>query len=180
MVAELLGSNPTFDGVLLEAIRRAGGRPVAVLLDETHTIAEWPSAAQRALNVVLRDSGQIGVVVVSSERLGLKGRERGDHPLSFVGYPLQLPPIDIDSWCSGLRERFSQLEIEADRESLMRLVTEAQRHPYCTMRLAAESARLAEYERVLTSSASASLSDTIIAAALITVCEDPVWQQVVR
>ncbi|MDQ6803578.1 MAG: hypothetical protein M3065_01135 [Actinomycetota bacterium] len=59
------------------------------------------------------------------------------------------------------------------------MVPAAHHHPYCTMRLAAESALQAEQERQIRSDARAVIDELAIAAALVVVRGDPVWKAVI-
>lgn len=176
LAADLLGSSRTIDSVIREAALRNDGRDCAILLDEAHVIAAWPEDIQQALNAALRDSGELGLIIASSERRAIELLLDDGRALYSAGYSMRLPEIDTTTWSKGLNERFRELGFEVLPEALDQLVDAARHHPYCTMRLAAESALQAEQERKLTRNRRAVIDDLAINAALVIVREDPVWK----
>jgi hypothetical protein len=179
MTAELLGASRRIDSVITRAAARRNGRICAILLDEAHVIAEWPDDVQQALNVALRDSGPVGVIVASSERRAVERLLDDGQALHMAGYPMGLPEIDTRTWTEGLEARFAALGAEVRPASLEAMVAAAHHHPYCTMRLAAESALQAEQERQIKNDARVVIDELAIAAALVVVRADPVWKAVI-
>jgi hypothetical protein len=165
--------------VISRAAKQAGDRDCAIVLDEAHVIAEWPADAQETLNVALRDSGSLGVIVASSERRAMELLLQDGQPLYSAGYSMSLPEIDTATWEAGLEERFAELGATVDPNALRELVRLAHHHPYCTMRLAAESALQAEQERSIKSDKQPVIDELSIQAALVVVRDDPVWKKVI-
>lgn len=105
----------------------------------------------------------------------LEGLVGSGGALQYAGYRFELPPIAPDDWRPGLRERFSLLGLSISAERLDRLISLAGAHPYRTMRLAQETARVA---RALPSTASpAPVGEGDLEAALLAVRTDPAWGQ---
>lgn len=179
LTAELLGPSRQINGVIGRAAAREDGRACAVLLDEAHVIADWPEDVQQALNAALRDSGALGVIVASSERRAIERLLEDGQALHMAGYPMALPEIDAATWADGLSERFGQLGAEVDPYALTALVAAAQHHPYCTMRLAAETALQAEQERSIRGVETPIIDDLAMNAALVIVRADPVWKAII-
>lgn len=179
MTAELLGPSRRIDSVIAQAAARGGDRACAILLDEVHVIGEWPEDVQQALNVALRDSGPVGVVVTSSERRAVQRLLDDGQALHMAGYPMGLPEIDASTWADGLAARFAALGADVQTAALEEMVAAAQHHPYCTMRLAAESALQAEQERRIKGDERPVIDELAIAAALVVVRDDPVWKAVI-
>ena len=179
LTAELLGPSRQIDSVIRQAAARGDGRACAVLLDEAHVIADWPEDVQEAVNAALRDSGALGVIVASSERRAIERLLDDGQALHMAGYPMALPEIDTVTWAAGLTERFGQLGAEVDPDALDALIAAAQHHPYCTMRLAAETALQAEQARSIRHVERPIIDELAMNAALVIVRDDPVWKAVI-
>ncbi|MGA2928093.1 MAG: hypothetical protein ABSG43_19275 [Solirubrobacteraceae bacterium] len=67
--------------------------------------------------------------------------ERG--PLNVVGGRIILPEITPADWLGALRDGFARLEVEITETTLQTLIELTRGHPYLTMRLARDSARIA-------------------------------------
>jgi hypothetical protein len=172
----LLGDARGFPAVFAHAIDHlpADGHG-AVLLDEAHVIAQWPKPLQDALCLLLRANSRLGVVIASSETRALNELVGPGGALQYAGYRFPLPAIDPGDWRTGLRERFVLLGLSAQDELLDRLIELAGAHPYRTMRLAQETARVA---RSLPSTAApAPVGNGDLEAALLTVRSDPAWTE---
>ncbi|HEY5709383.1 MAG TPA: hypothetical protein VIS51_08300 [Solirubrobacterales bacterium] len=180
LAAELLGPDRTIDSVIRKAARRNDGNGCAILLDEAHVIAKWPEDVQQAFNAALRDSGSLGMVIASSERRATELLLDDGQPLYSAGYPMPLPEIDAASWVDGLTERFEELGMEVERPALEELVAFSNHHPYCTMRLAAETALQAEQARRMKGDQRGTIDSLAIQAALVVVREDGVWKTVIE
>lgn len=151
------------------AARVQHGGVTAVLLDEAHALAAWPEPARMALGAALKDNDALGVVVASSERRALERLTSEDGPLRYVGARFALPPIPSEDWRSGLRGRFVELGIPIADDALDLLLEQSRGHPYCTMLLAHESARV--------SAGMQETSAAAVAAALVSVQRDEAWQE---
>ncbi len=185
-VGELLGSDAASDlaaaGAVLEpAIETAedlsgllaavvGARPTAVLLDEAHALVDWPAGLLSSLNAVLRAELRVGVVIASSDTDALKRLTERGGALHLVGSRVSLPPITTGRWLGALRDAFAQLEIEITETTLQKLIELTNGHPYLTMRLARDSARIASDIPAPWRASGAELE-----AALYELRRDPVW-----
>lgn len=177
---ELLGSDRTIDQVLKRAGARRDEKTCAILLDEAHVIADWPDEVQEALNAALRDCGSLGVVIASSERRAVELLLEDGGPLYSAGYTIKLPEIDTVSWVDGLSERFETLGMEVDSPAVLEELADLSLgHPYCTMRLAAETALQAEHARRMKKDDHGVVDRLAVRAALVIVAEDSVWKTVV-
>jgi hypothetical protein len=174
LASALLGEARGLPAVLAHAIDHLpqGGHG-AVLLDEAHVIAQWPPALQEALCLVLRANSRLGVVIASSETRALEGLVGPGGPLQYAGYRFVLPPIAPDDWRAGLRERFALLDLAVGGDLLDRIIEEAGAHPYRTMRLAQETARVAR--SIASTATPAPVGDGDLEAALLAVRADPAW-----
>jgi hypothetical protein len=179
LTAELLGPRRRIDTVIAQAAARAGERSCAILLDEAHVVGSWPADVQQALNAALRDSARLGIIVASSERHALERLLDEDQTLYLAGYPMRLPEIDASTWLDGLRPRFQMLGADLASDVLRILIEQAHGHPYCTMRLCAESALQAEHARRLKGDGRPVVDELAVAAALSVVHDDPVWKAVI-
>ncbi|HTD57909.1 MAG TPA: hypothetical protein VK672_03350, partial [Solirubrobacteraceae bacterium] len=180
VTAELLGVSRRIDSVFVQAAARAANRACAILLDEAHVISEWPEEVQEALNVTLRDCGSLGVIVSSSERRAVERLLDEGQALHMAGYTLGLPEIDALTWAEGLAARFATLGADVEPVTLHEMVAAARHHPYCTMRLAAESALQAEQERRIKGDERPVIDELALAAALVVVRDDPVWKTAIE
>ena len=180
LAAEFLGSNQRLDDVIRRAADRGADRPCAIFMDEAHVIVDWSADVRESINVTLRDSGHLGVIIASSERRAVEQLLDDGQPLYSTGYVMQLPEIDGSTWASGLEKRFIELGVDVERPTLETLVEHAKHHPYCTMRLASESALQAEYQRKILGETRASITDVVIQAALVVVRNDSVWKSVIE
>jgi len=142
--------------------------PAAVLIDEAHHAAGWEPQFQSDLRNFLRDDQRIGVVVSSSERHALEELTQPDGPLEYVGQRFLLPPIAREDWQSELPKRFSAVGAPIEAGGLERLLNESRGHPFCTMWLARESARLGLVV--------GRVDDAIVEAALHIVERDEQWE----
>ncbi len=183
---ELLGSEAAVDlavaGRLAEAavepaedlarlIGHAGGdRPTAILLDEAHTMVDWPAIVLSSLNAVLRGKLGLGVVIASSDTDALERLTERGGPLHLVGSRIILPEITPADWLGALRDGFARLEIEITETTLQTLIELTRGHPYLTMRLARDSARIASEDPRPWAASGAELE-----AALYELRRDPVW-----
>lgn len=120
------------------SIPGAGG----ALIDEAHHLADWPSRDQESLREFLRNDLALGIVVASSEASALELLTDPGQALEFVGLRLRLPRIADEDWRAALRPRFAACGAPISEDALGYLLDESQRHPYCTMLLARESARI--------------------------------------
>ncbi len=145
------------------AIPGAGG----VLIDEAHHVAEWNPEDQGGLREFLRHDRKLGVVVASSEASALDGLIGPGQPFEYVGIRLPLPRIRDEDWRGALRPRFEAFDAPITDDALTLLLDESQRHPYCTMLLARESARIG---RTL-----GETGDAAVAAALEVAERDEAW-----
>lgn len=150
------------------------GRHGAVLLDEAHAIANWPKPLQEALSGQLRANTRLGIVIASSETRALAQLFGPRGVLQFAGHRLEVPPITVEDWCSGLRERFVQLGLDPPRDLLARLVDLSGGHPYRTMRLALETAIVAG--SLPSAAGRVPVGDGDLDAALLAVRSDPSWE----
>lgn len=142
----------------------------AVLLDEAHAIVQWPTPLQRALNATLRGELPLGVVIASSDSEALQKLTQRDGPLHLVGSRVSLPIITAGHWIGALRDRFAELEIEITETTIAHLIEFTDGHPYLTMRLARDSARIASEQAKPWKVGGAELE-----AALYELRRDPVW-----
>ena len=142
--------------------------PAAVHIDEAHNVAGWEARFQSDLRNFLRDDLRIGVVVSSSERHALEELTQPDGPLEYVGQRFLLPPIAREDWEAELPKRFSAVEAPIEPAGLQRLLDESRGHPFCTMWLARESARLGQVV--------GRVDDATVEAALHTVERDEQWE----
>lgn len=166
----LLGDGIASPAVVIErAAARVEDRATAVLLDEAHALAKWPEPIRVALGSVLKDNKAAGVVLASSERSALERLTSPDGPLRYVGTRFDLPPIADEDWRAGLRERFAELDVPVASDALDLLLEQSEGHPYCTMLLARESARLG--------GGPGEVSVAVVQAALLTVRRDEAWQE---
>lgn len=172
VVEELLsGEARTSPALVLEraAARVKGGGLTAVLLDEAHVLVDWPESTRVALGSVLKDNNALGVVVASSERRALEQLTAADGPLRYVGTRFELPSIAQEDWLAGLRERFKALGVPITADALDFLLEQSRGHPYCTMLLAHEAARV--------STGMEETNTAAVSAALVTVRRDEAWQE---
>lgn len=114
----------------------------AVLLDEAHAMLDWPPALRQSLNAVLRDRPRLGVVITSSDIESLRRLTERGGPLHLVGSRITLPAITPSQWQPALLSRFHRLEIDIPAATLADLIASTDGHPYLTMRLARDCARL--------------------------------------
>ena len=159
------GSGPA--AVLERAAQAAEGQPVAVVIDEAHHLASWPDPDQQALREFLRNDTAVGVIASSSERSALETLTGEGRPLQYVGQRFHLPAIDRGDWEHDLPPRFEEVGVPITREALTLLLDEARMHPYCTMLLAREAARVGQSVGQVT--------DVIVQAALLMAAEDEAW-----
>jgi hypothetical protein len=160
------GSGPAT--VLERAAEAAQGQPVAVVIDEAHHLASWPDAEQQALREFLRNDAVVGVIVSSSETSALEALTGEDGPLRYVGQRFPLPRIDRGDWEHELPPRFEAAGVPITSDALTLLLDEARLHPYCTMLLAREAARVGQSVGQVT--------DVIVQAALLMAAEDEAWE----
>ena len=80
-----------------------------------------------------------------------------------------MPPIPGEDWRSGLRGRSIELGIPITDDALDLLLEQSRGHPYCTMLLAHESARV--------SAGMQETSAAAVAAALVSVQRDEALQE---
>jgi hypothetical protein len=120
------------------SIPGAGG----VLIDEAHHLTHWNPDDQVRLREFLRHDLKLGVVVASSEASALTELTGPGQPFEYVGISLSLPRIRDEDWRAALRPRFDAFNAPIAEEALTMLLDESQQHPYCTMLLARESARI--------------------------------------
>jgi hypothetical protein len=150
------------------------GQHGAILLDdEAHVIAQWPKELQDALCLLLRTNSRLGVIISSSEQHALEALVGAGGALQYAGYRFPLPPITPSDWQSGLRERFALLGLEITSRLLDELIGLADAHPYRTMRLAQETARVAR--NLPSTSTPAPVGEGDLQAALLAVRSDPAW-----
>ena len=145
------------------SIPGAGG----VLLDEAHHLAQWAPADQMRLREFLRHDLKLGVVVASSEASALAALTGPSQPFEYVGISLPLPRIRDEDWRAALRPRFDAFNAPITDEALTMLLDESQLHPYCTMLLARESARIG--------ATLGATGDAAIVAALDVAERDEAW-----
>jgi hypothetical protein len=157
---------------LLAGVGRSD-RTVAILLDEAHALAEWPSNIQQSLNAVLRENRDVGVVIASSERRALERLTARGGPLHLAGSRFHLEDITGDKWIPALKGRFEQLSTTLSYEDAETIVHETAGQPYLTMRLARDSARLAASQFAVPSH----VESALIMQALYELKRDPVWEE---
>lgn len=145
------------------SIPGAGG----VLIDEAHHLVEWDPDDQTRLREFLRNDRKLGVVVASSEASALDALTGPGQPLECVGIRLALPRIRDEDWRAALRPRFEAFSAPITDGALSLLLDESARHPYCTMLLARESARIGR--------ALGETSDAAVLAALEVAERDEAW-----
>ena len=162
---EVGGAGPA--AVLERAAQAAQGQPVGVVIDEAHHLAGWPEEDQQAIRAFLREDTAVGVIVSSSERSALEALADEDGPLRYVGQRFRLPPIDRGDWEHALPLRFEEAGLPISGDALALLLDEARMHPYCTMLLAREAARVGL--------SVGEVSDVAVQAALLTAAEDEAW-----
>ncbi len=133
------------------SIPGAGG----VLIDEAHNVARWDEQDQTRLREFLRHDRKLGVIVASSEASALEELTGPERTFEYVGTRLPLPQIRDEDWQAALRPRFERFGAPITDDALRMLLEESKRHPYCTMLLARESARVG-----------ATLGETGVAAVL--------------
>jgi hypothetical protein len=167
ILAELADVQTGPGGVLSRVAEAVGESGCGVLIDEAHHLASWPEAEQLELREFLRADTRIGVIVASSEASALASLTNERGPLRYVGQRFPLPPIDRGDWEHALRQRFAHAEVPITEGALALLLAESRGHPYCTMLLARESARIAQ--------PLGEVSDVIVQAALLVVVEDEAW-----
>ena len=159
------GSGPA--AVLERAAQAAQGQPVAVVIDEAHHLASWPQPERQSLREFLRNDTAVGVIVSSSEKSALEKLTGEDGPLRYVGQRFPLPAIDRGDWEAALPPRFEEAGVPISRDALALLLDEARMHPYCTMLLAREAARIGQ--------SVGQVSGVIVQAALLMAAEDEAW-----
>ena len=115
----------------------------AILLDEAHAMLDWPPSTLTALNAVLRKQVSAGVIIASSDTEALERLTGRGGPLYLVGSRVGLPAIQLAEWIAALSERFAALDVEVSLATLEALVDITGAHPYLTMRLARDTARIA-------------------------------------
>jgi hypothetical protein len=98
VVAGLLGEQPLIGSVLERRSEAIAGQNAAILIDEAHLIADWPTDRQTSLREFLRNDARIGVIVSSSLASALERLTEEDGPLRYVGQRLPIPPIDRGDW----------------------------------------------------------------------------------
>jgi hypothetical protein len=167
ILAELAAGGAGPATVLARAAEAADGHPVVALIDEAHHLGSWPPGEQQALREFLRNDTRVGVIVSSSEASALNALTGQDGPLRYVGQRVRLPPIDRGDWEHELPLRFGAADVPITPDALALLLDEARSHPYCTMLLAREVARLGQ--------AIGEVTDVIVQAALLTAAEDEAW-----
>ena len=156
-------------GKVLEAAANGlADDPAAILIDEAHHVAEWDERDQAALRELLKNDRRLGIVVSSSERHALDELTQPDGPLEYVGQRFLLPPIAREDWEAELPKRFSAVGVPISREGLALLLDESNGHPFCTMWLARESARLGSVTELV--------DDATVQAALHIVERDELWE----
>ena len=167
ILADLAAGGAGPAAVLERAAQAGAGSPVGVLIDEAHHLAGWPEEDQQAIRAFLRNDAAVGVIVSSSERSALEALTDEDGPLRYVGQRFRLPPIDRGDWEHELPDRFEEAEAPISSDALALLLDEARMHPYCTMLLAREAARVGQ--------SVGRVSDVVVQAALLTAAEDEAW-----
>jgi hypothetical protein len=160
-----IGSSPA--AILAEVASAAADGPVGVVLDEAHHLVSWPAAEQQALRSFLRNDERIGVIVASSEASALESLIGPGCTLEYVGQRVRLPPIARADWEHELPRRFAAVDVPITPEALALLLDQARGHPYCTMLLAREAARIGQ--------PIGAVSDVIVRAALLVAAEDEAW-----
>jgi hypothetical protein len=153
--------------VLTEVASAAADGPVGIVFDEAHRLASWPAAEQQALRAFLRADTRVGVIVASSEASALERLTGPGCPLEYVGQRVRLPPIARADWEHELPARFVAAEVPIAPRALGFLLDEAREHPYCTMLLAREAARIGQPIGEVT--------EVIVRAALLVAAEDEAW-----
>jgi hypothetical protein len=169
ILAELAAGADGPAAVLNSVADAASSDPIAVLIDEAHHLRSWPAAEQQALREFLRTDTVVGVIVASSEASALEMLTGTGRPLQYVGQRFRLPPIDREDWEYQLPRRFAEAEVPITDDALALLLDEARGHPYCTMLLAREAARMGQTVGEVT--------DVIVQAALLVAAEDEAWEQ---
>jgi hypothetical protein len=167
-VTECLMERGLSAGTVLEraaegSIPGAGG----VLIDEAHHVAQWDPEDQGRLREFLRHDRKLGVVVASSEASALNTLTGPGQPFECVGIRLLLPRIKDEDWRAALRPRFQAFSARISDDALTLLLDESERHPYCTMLLARESAQIGR--------ALGQTTDAAVVAALDVVEHDEAW-----
>ena len=174
LAAAVLGDARGLPAVLAHTIEHMPeGQHGAILLDEAHVIAQWPKELQDALCLLLRMDSRLGVIISSSEQHALEKLVGAGGALQYAGYRFPLPLIAPPDWKSGLRERFALLGLEITGRLLDELIELANAHPYRTMRLAQETARVAR--NLPSTSTPGPVGEGDLQAALLAVLSDPAW-----
>ncbi len=156
---------------LAHVLGSARGRtPGAVLLDEAHVMVGWPASLVDSLNAVLRDRLGVGVLIASSDADALERLTQRGGPLHLAGSRITLPPITIANWMGALRDGFARLEIEIGERTITEMIDLTAGHPYLTMRLARDCARIA------TDTFPWKVGGAELEAALYELRRDPVWR----
>jgi hypothetical protein len=88
--------------------------------------------------------------------------------LRYVGQRFPLPRIDRGDWEHELPMRFEEAGVPITSDALTLLLDETRMHPYCTMLLAREAARVGQ--------SVGGVTDVIVQAALLMAAEDEAWE----
>lgn len=131
---------------------------------------DWSPTARSALNAVLRDQLTVGVVIASSDTEALERLTQRGGPLHLVGSRVPLAAIPVADWLGALRDRFAKLGIEVGETTLQSLIEMTAGHPYLTMRLARDTARIASDVDPPWHARGA-----VLEAVLYELRQDPVW-----
>jgi AAA ATPase domain len=118
------------------ALSKERDRPVVFFLDELQRAADYADGEQLLGDLVDLYSGNPNVVVLvdGSDERALDGMLA--RPVQFgklVDRLILDPRIPVDTWRSGLSERFGQVGLELGPEALERLIAFGEGRPYPTM-----------------------------------------------
>lgn len=168
VLATLAGNRGGPAAVLSRVAEATDGDSAVVLIDEAHHLASWPAPDRDGLREFLRNDVGMGVIVASSEASALEALIGPDGPLRYVAQRFPLPPIDREDWLHALPARFEEVGAPIVDGALALLLDEARGHPYCTMLLAREAARIGQPIGEVT--------ETVVEAALLGVTQDEAWR----
>lgn len=156
---------------LAHVLGSARGRtPGAVLLDEAHVIVGWPASLVNSLNAVLRDRLGVGVLIASSDADALERLTRRGGPLHLAGSRITLRRSRSQTGWGHYAMASLELEIEIGERTITDISELTAGHPYLTMRLARDCARIA------TDTFPWKVRGAELETALYELRRDPVWR----
>lgn len=130
----------------IQAASAAEERLTVIFLDELQRVASdahWSDpqdshGAQTAIAELMEaPEGDVVVVLAGSDGEAMQRLLSEGQPLHHDGLNYAVPEISADDWRHGLRERFSELNIEIADEHIDRILDASGGHPQRTMRVCA-------------------------------------------